>query len=74
MYAMFEAARTRLLADPQTDVFVVLGFHQETAHDFLTRLAEGLERARKRPDIAEHVQFATLRDAAERARAALTGR
>jgi hypothetical protein len=72
--ALFEAARTRLLADPQADVYVVLGFHQETAHDFLNRLTEALDRVRKRPDIAEHLYFATLRDASERARAALTGR
>jgi hypothetical protein len=71
--ALFDAAYARLLANPQRDVFVVLGFHQETAHDFVNRLTEGLDRVRKRPELAELLYFATVKDAAERARAALAG-
>jgi hypothetical protein len=70
--ALFDAAQARLLAEPQRDVFIVLGFHQETAHDFLNRLTEALDRVRKRPEFAG-LDFATMRDAAERARAALAG-
>jgi predicted deacetylase len=66
--AVFEAARARLLRAPGRDVFVVVGFHQETAHDFSGRLVEAMKKVRGRPELAGSLVFTTVEDAAERAR------
>jgi hypothetical protein len=67
-----EQAHARLQADPTRDVFVVLGFHLETADDFAGRLGEALANVRGRREIADDLVFTTLEDAAEQARSSLT--
>jgi hypothetical protein len=66
--AVFEAAHARLHDEPRRDVFVVVGFHQETAQDFAGRLREALDSVRARREIADELVFATVEDAAARAR------
>jgi hypothetical protein len=66
--AVFEAAHARLHADPRRDVFVVVGFHQETAQDFAGRLRDALDKIRGRREIADELMFTTVEDAAARAR------
>jgi hypothetical protein len=70
--AVFEAAHARLQKDPGRDVFVVVGFHQETAHDFAGRLGEAMKKVRGRHELADGVVFTTVEDAAERARHAVS--
>ena len=70
--AVFDAAHTRLQNDPGRDVFVVVGFHQETAHDFADRLGEAMKQVRARPALAGALVFTTIADAAERARHAMS--
>ena len=70
--AVFDAAHARLRKDPGRDVFVVLGFHLETAHDFAGRLGEALEKVRGRRELAGGLVFSTVEDAAGRARSAVT--
>jgi hypothetical protein len=70
--AVFEAAHARSRKDPGRDVFVVLGFHLETAHDFAGRLGEAMEKVRGRPELADGLVFTTVESAAERARRAVT--
>lgn len=72
MVAVFEAAHARLRKEPGRDVFVVLGFHQETAHDFSGRLGEAIQKVRGRPELADGLVFTTVESAAERARSAVT--
>ncbi|HSK03172.1 MAG TPA: hypothetical protein VK932_18095 [Kofleriaceae bacterium] len=69
--AVLEEAHARLSQAPGRDVFVVLGFHQETADEFGVRVREGIERARARPELAADLVFTTVAAAAERARRAL---
>jgi hypothetical protein len=71
MVTIFEAAHTRLKSAPSKDVFVVLGFHQETAAEFGGRLGEALETLRGRKELADVMTFTTVQNAAERARKAL---
>ena len=66
--AVFDAARTRLQRSPGRDVFIVLGFHQETAGDFGGRLRKALDQVRARRDIADNLEFTTVEVAATRAR------
>jgi hypothetical protein len=68
---VLEAAHKRLAQTPGRDVFVVLGFHLETAEEFASRLTEALQKVRARPELAGELAFMTLGDAAERARSAL---
>jgi hypothetical protein len=70
--AVFEAARARLLKAPGRDVFVVVGFHQETARDFSGRLVEAMKKVRGRRELADGMVFTTVEDAAERARRAVS--
>jgi hypothetical protein len=69
--AAIEAAHARLAADPKRDVFVVLGFHLETAEDYAGRLAQAIAKVRARSELAGALTFTTIEDAAERARRAL---
>jgi hypothetical protein len=69
--AIFEAARARLRGAPGRDVFVVLGFHQETASEFAGRLVEAMAKVRGRRELADDLIFTTVASAADRARRAL---
>jgi hypothetical protein len=69
--AIFEAAHARLQKEPGRDVFVVLGFHQETGGEFTGRLGEAVGKVRGRRELADELVFTTAADAAERARRAL---
>ena len=69
--AVFEAAHARLQKAPGRDVFVVVGFHQETAQEFSGRLVEALKKVRGRRELADDLVFATVEDAARRARSTL---
>ena len=71
MVAIFDAAQARLKRAPSKDVFVVLGFHQETAEEFGTRLGDALDQIRARKELAGVITFTTVQNAAERARKAL---
>jgi hypothetical protein len=65
--AVFEAAHARLQKDPGRDVFVVVGFHQETAPEFVGRLSDALKQVRGRRDlVADGLVFTTVEDAAAR--------
>ena len=66
--AVFEAAHARLYKDPGRDVFVVLGFHQETAHEFAGRIHEAMEKVRGNKELADGLVFTTVESAAQRAR------
>lgn len=44
MFAVYVDAKRRLAEDPAEDVVVNIGFHQETAERFLSRVEEALER------------------------------
>jgi len=66
--AVFEAAHARLHKDPGRDVFVVLGFHQETAHEFAGRIHEAMEKVRGNKELADGLVFTTVESAAQRAR------
>jgi hypothetical protein len=68
---VIEAAHARLQKEPGRDVFVVLGFHQETGEDFAGRLGEAIAKVRARPELAAAIEFKNVSDAAERARRAL---
>jgi hypothetical protein len=65
---VLEAAHARLQKDPGRDVFVVLGFHQETAPDFGGRVGDALAKVRARPELAAALVFTTVEEAARRAR------
>ena len=66
---IFEAAHARLQKDPGRDVFVVVGFHLETAADFAGRLDEAMQKLRGgRRELVDGLLFATVEAAAERAR------
>lgn len=65
--AILEAAEQRRAAAPTRDVFVVLGFHQETAGEFAARLTEAVGGVRKQPS-AQHLLFTTVEHAASLAR------
>lgn len=67
MVAIVDAAHARLHGDPTHDVFVVLGFHQETAQDFGKRLSAALRQVQARPELAAELQFSTVEAAAARA-------
>lgn len=69
--AIFDAAHKRLQQAPERDVFVVIGFHMETAQEFSGRLIEAIDKVRGRPELAGELVFTRLADAAERARRAL---
>jgi hypothetical protein len=69
--AIFEAAHARLQQEPGRDVFVVLGFHQETGAEFAGRLGEAMGKVRGRRELADELVFTNVADAAERARRAL---
>lgn len=66
--AVLEEAHALLKQAPGRDVFVVLGFHQETADEFGGRVREGIEKARARPELAADLVFTTVEAAAARAR------
>lgn len=66
--AVFEAAHARLRKDPGRDVFVVIGFHQETAQDFANRVGEAMGKVRGRKELAGELVFTTVEAAADRAR------
>jgi predicted deacetylase len=68
MIAMIEAAHARLQQDPTRDVFVVIGFNQETGQDFAKRVGDAVVAVRARPDLAPSLTFATVEHAAELAR------
>jgi hypothetical protein len=69
--AIFTAAHARLQKEPGRDVFVVLGFHLETAADFAGRLDEAMQKVRMRKEITDDLLFTTVESAAERARRTL---
>lgn len=62
--AIFDAAETRLARDPQHDVFVVLGFHQETGDDFASRMKAALTTVRSRATLNKLIVFKTVEEAA----------
>ncbi|HWU90166.1 MAG TPA: hypothetical protein VN253_23040 [Kofleriaceae bacterium] len=69
--AVFDAAHARLQKDPGRDVFMVLGFHLETADDFARRVGEALTTVRGRRELADELVFVSVTSAAERARRSL---
>ncbi|MBA3395934.1 MAG: hypothetical protein H0T89_25105 [Deltaproteobacteria bacterium] len=71
MVAVFDAAHARLRKEPTRDVFVVLGFHQETATEFASRIAEVVAAVRARREIAGQLLFTTIEYAGELARGTL---
>lgn len=69
--AIFEAAHARLAAQPARDVFIVLGFHLETATDFAGRLGDAIDQVRARKELAAELEFATVEAAGAKARRVL---
>jgi hypothetical protein len=65
---VFDAAHARLQKDPNRDVFVVLGFDQESAQDYAGRIGEALDKIRARKELAGELMFTTVEKAAELAR------
>jgi hypothetical protein len=68
MVAIVEAAYARLQKDPGRDVFVVLELELEIAHDYGGRIGDAVEKLRAHRELADHLVFATIASAAERAR------
>lgn len=64
MVAHVERALTRRAADPSRDLYVHLGFHQETAARYLPRLRQALERLLAKND--PHLVLETLEGSARR--------
>ncbi len=71
LVGLFDAAHTQLHKDPEHDVFVMLGFHQETAQDFAGRITEAMGRVHARPELKDELFFTTVEKAGELAQAAL---
>ncbi len=71
LVAAIARAGDRLAAAPTRDVFVVLGFHLETAPEYAARLADALDAVRARPDLAAHLTFTTIETMGAIARRAL---
>ena len=65
-----ERAVRRLAADPTRDVFCHFGFHQETAEEFVGRVADAIRAINSRH--GPSVGFETLTESANRARATAT--
>jgi len=70
----FEMAHARLITAPSRDVFVVLGFHLETATDFVARISEAMAKVQANAELVRDVEFVTIERAATRARAGLSAR
>jgi hypothetical protein len=68
---LFDSALKRLQASPDRDVFVVLGFHQETAADFASRIVQAMATVRARSELSERLFYTTMSDAGQLARKAL---
>jgi hypothetical protein len=49
MLSVYEQAKEQLAADPERDVLVNIGFHQETAAEYLPRISDALERMLDEP-------------------------
>ncbi len=69
MVAHIREANGRLSADPTRDIFVHIGFHQETAARYAARVTETIRRVAQEP--ALRVRFETLAASADAARASL---
>jgi hypothetical protein len=69
MVALVEGALGRLRREPARDVFVVLAFDLETATEFAPRIGDAVEKVRARRELADSLVFATVANAAARARA-----
>ena len=65
---ILDHARDRLARAPDKDVFVILGFHQETAHEFASRVSDALRQLRTRNLADANVMFTTIDRAAALAR------
>jgi hypothetical protein len=63
--ALLEGALGKLAGQPERDVIVVLGFHQETANEFGNRLIGALAKVRDR---SAAIEFVTVAEAARRTR------
>lgn len=74
MVAIVEAAYARLQKDPGRDVFVVLELELEIAAEYAGRIADAVEKLRAHRELADHLVFATVASAAERARAMMASR
>ncbi|MDB4959944.1 MAG: hypothetical protein JWO36_7513 [Myxococcales bacterium] len=61
---VFEAAHARLQQDPSRDVFVVLGFHLETAAELAGRLGDAIDKVRRRRELGDELVFTTVESAA----------
>ncbi len=68
MVAIFEAAHAALRAAPTRDMFVVLGFHQETAAEYAGRIGDAMQQVRARKELADGLVFTTVEHAAALAR------
>lgn len=68
---VIEAAHARLQKDSTRDVFVVIGFHQETAEEFGGRIGEAMAKVRAKKELAGALELVTVTAAAERARRVL---
>ncbi|MCX5744499.1 MAG: hypothetical protein NT062_18565 [Proteobacteria bacterium] len=68
---IIDAADAQLRKAPTQNVFVVLGFHLETAAEFAGRLGEAIATVRARRELAGRLLFTTVERAAELARRAL---
>jgi hypothetical protein len=68
LQAVFDKAYARLQQQPGHDVFVVLALHYETAADFASEIADAIAKVRSRPEVARHLTFARLDQAALLAR------
>jgi hypothetical protein len=66
---VLDEAAARLRRAPDRDVFVVLACHQETGAEYCARLSRAIERVRA--NVTDQLHFATIEEAAWRARHAL---
>ena len=62
---LLQRANARLAKAPDADVFVVLGFHQETAQEFGPMLLDAVEKMRADPTLKTKVRFVTVQSAAK---------
>ncbi len=62
---LVQRAGARLAKAPDADVFIVVGFHQETAQEFGPMLLDAIEKMRADPTLKTKLRFLTVQSAAK---------
>ncbi len=63
---LFIRAQAALARQPQTSVYIVLAFHQETAGDFAPEISDALHAVRQQAGLSKDLVFVTIEQMARR--------